>query len=331
MRVVVTGAAGHLGANLVRALIAQGAEVRALVNRDVRALEGLPLERVGGDVLDPASLERAFRGATLVLHAAARIALGRREMAAAEAVNIRGTEHVVSACLSCGVYRLVHVSSVAALEQTPLDEPLDENRALAEHPDHDSYEHSKARAEEIVQDGVSRGLDAVTVNPSAIIGPNDFKPSAMGRLLLLMERGRMPFLVEGGQDFVDARDVATATLAAARAGRRGERYLISGTFASLAEIAALCHQVSGRGRPCWVAPRWLATWTVPLIEDIGQLLGQTPLVTRAALAALYSNSDIRHDKATRELGYAPRPLVQTLSDTLAWYREVGMLPARSGR
>ncbi|HEY7954220.1 MAG TPA: NAD-dependent epimerase/dehydratase family protein, partial [Polyangia bacterium] len=187
MKVVVTGAAGHIGGNLTRALIARGERPRVLVRSDRRALDGLDVEVVDGDVRDRASLERAFDGAERVFHLAAHISISPGEEELVEAINVRGVKNVVEACLARGVKRLIHFSSIHALASEPTGTPVDESRPLAA----DSpltYDRSKAGGEREVRAGIERGLDAVVVNPTGVIGPHDYRPSRMGEVFLSLYR-----------------------------------------------------------------------------------------------------------------------------------------------
>ncbi len=330
MKAVVTGAAGHVGANLVRALLAEGRQVRALVYRDRRALEGLDVELVEGDVLDRASLDRAFDGVEVVFHLAAHVSISAGEHDLVEAINVLGTGNVVDACLaSPSVRRLVHASSIHAMSQQPLDEVIDETRPLADTGPSADYDRSKARGERQVLAGVERGLDAVIAVPGAVIGPYDFKPSHMGQVLLSIARGHMPAMTPGGYNWVDARDVAAGILAVEAKGRTGEKYLLTGHWASMVELGRLASQAVGRRPPSLVVPMWLAALSGPFAEAYGKLSGARPLFTSEAIRVLRGNTRFSHEKAARELGYGPRPTEEMVRDTIEWFASAGML--RAGR
>ena len=239
--VAVTGAAGHIGANLVRSLLAQGRRVRALVREHTAGIDGLPVELLRCDVTDVEACRRGLAGAQIVYHLAARISVGWDPPGPVEAVNFGGTRNVVEACLACGVQRLVHFSSIHAFSADPLDGVIDESRPLAQNqPRTLIYDRSKAEAERLVAAAVARGLDAVIVNPSSVIGPYDFMPSAMGEALIDLVHGRFPALVGGaGFDWVDVRDVVASALVAECRGREGQHYLLSGHWLSFVELARL--------------------------------------------------------------------------------------------
>ena len=325
MKVVVTGATGHVGANLVRQLVARGSSPRCLVHVSSRAIDGLPVEMVPADVGDPASLYRAFQGADVVYHLAARISLSMDDWPSLESVNVAGTRNVVEACLRAGVGRLVHFSSIHALVQEPLSVPVDESRPLVDSRRYPPYDLSKAQADIEVRRGIEQGLDAVIVYPTAVIGPNDFQPSHFGEALQLIANRKLPALVSGGFDWVDVRDVVAGALAAAESAPRGARYLLSGHWVSMCDIAAQVSDITGASCKKFVCPLWLARVGAPVIEGVSRFNGKRPLYTGVSLRALKSNRHISHEKAARELGYRPRPFRETLVDTLRWFEENGQL------
>lgn len=327
MPVLVTGAAGHLGANLVRALLAQGRSVRAVIHSDRRALDGLGLEIFRGDVRDPASMVEACAGCDVVYHLAGYISLRMDDWKRLYAINVEGTKNVVDACLEQGTRRLIHFSSVHALQNTPLDCPIDETRPLVEGGRALPYDLSKAMAEREVQRGLELGLDAVILNPTGIIGPYDCKPSHFGAVLLALAQGRLPALVTGGFDWVDARDVSLGALRAEAKASPGSRYLLSGHWISIREIARQVEGICGEPSPRFVAPMWLARLGLPLSPLLFRLGADRSLYSHASLQALRANPFVSHEKATRELAYHPRPIGDTLRDSLDWFQRNGYLGA----
>ena len=232
--IVVTGASGLVGGNLVRAQLSQGRPVRALVHHDRRALDGLDVETASADLNDPASLEQAFRGAQVVYHLASTISIRMDNWDELERVNVNGTRSVVEACLRCGVRRLVYFSSIHAYQQEPFDQPLDEGRPLLTDSSIPPYERSKAAAELIARQAPQRGLDTVIIIPTAILGPYDFRPSYLGQALQLLMHGRIAALVPGGYDWVDVRDVVNGAMQAERLAPSGARYILSGHWQYIA-------------------------------------------------------------------------------------------------
>ncbi len=324
MITVVTGASGHLGGNLVRALIAEGRRVRALVHTDARALDGLDVEIAAGDVSDPDSLDRLMDGAETVFHMAGRISIAGAEGGLVEKTNADGTGKVVEACMRNGVRKLVHCSSIHAYSSEP-DGILDETHALALDSRDMPYDRSKAMGQRAVLEASARGLDAVVINPTAVIGPNDFAPSRMGRIIVAIARRRLPALIDGGYDWVDARDVAAGAIAAEKKGRAGECYLLSGHWIDFRGLSELIGRMVDRPTPKAAAPLWLALPASYASLAWGRLRGKTPLFTPSAVRTLRSHHRVSREKAVRELGYAPRPFEETIRDTVEWFRREGML------
>ncbi len=326
MRVAVTGASGHLGANLVRELLKQGREVRAIYNDDSRALDGLDLETVDLDVRDAEAVSKAIQGVDVVYHLAATISWERREYPKLYDINVNGTKHVAQACKKHDVQKLIHFSSIHALVPTPFDIPVDENRPLVNGEKFRPYDRSKAAAQAYIQNEArENGLPAVVVNPTAVLGPNDFKISAMGSVLLDWYYQRMPTLVQGGYDWVDARDVVRVALAAEEKGRIGESYLASGHFTSVKELAQTVGKVMNIKTPSWVCPAWLAMFGAPFSAGWAHIWGKQPRYTMDSIRILNENPCILHEKANQEFGYEPKPLEDTILAAFDWYKEFGFL------
>jgi dihydroflavonol-4-reductase len=323
MKIAITGASGHLGANIVRALLEDGQDIRALIHVDRRALETLDIEKVQCDICDLDSLHRAFTGIDTVYHLAGYISITMDEQDRLERINVAGTRNVVNACLQNGVRRLVYFSSIHALEQKPFDIPVDESRPLVQARTCPPYDFSKASGELEIRKGIENGLDAILINPTAIIGPYDYRPSHFGEALLTLARGKLPAMVNGGFDWVDARDVAAGAIQAEKQAPRGAKYLLSGHWVSVQEMAGLVEEITGTPTPRFVCPLWLAPLGTPFITGLACATGKRPLYTSVSLKALCSNHNISHQKATDELGYRTRPFRDTIIDTLHWFKENG--------
>ena len=322
---VVTGAAGHVGGNLIRTLLERGDHVRVLVHQDLRAIQDLDVEIVRGDVCHSADLERAFSGADVVYHGAAVISLLLKDRSRIQKINIEGVRNVVNACIKCNVSRLVHFSSIHAHAQHPLNECIDEDRPFVEDSRWAPYDYSKAAGEAELRKGMERGLNAVIINPTGIIGPFDFKPSHTGDAIQRMATGRLPALVRGGFDWVDVRDVVEMAIRAEETAASGSKYIISGHWAPVADIAVLVERITGIKRPRFVSPLWLAQVGVPFIGAYAALTKTRPLYTTFSLMTLRGNRCMSHDRASRELGYRPRPFEETIQDTVKWFQEAGYI------
>ena len=326
MLALVTGGGGRLGNVLVRRLVESGHKVRVLEPGTLpESLEGLDIEFMSGSVLDSGDVGRATDGADVVYHLAAKIDLSPKKDPMMYTLNVEGTRKVVDACLSRGL-RLVHTSSHHALEREPLDQPLTEDKPLALN-EKCEYHRSKAIGETIVLDACQRDLDAVIVNPGSMVGPHDYEPSMIGAALIDMYFGRVPVLLEVLSDYVDVRDVADGMIAAAEKGRRGERYFLTGDVIPIMEMASLYGELTGAKVPTRALPLWVGWVLLPFARAAAAATKKEPFITADMLRASVSNQVVSHDKAHRDLGYTIRPLRESLTDAVAWYRERGWLNA----
>jgi len=327
MKTLVTGASGHVGANLVRALLDEGREIRTLGHYDDKALDNLDVEQIKGDVTDYSSIEKAIDGVDHVFHLAAKISISNSNSARVHETNVHGPRNVVKACMEHNVKRLVHFSSIHARNPHPKNEMIDETRPGSFDDGLPTYDRTKALGELEVLKGVEQGLDAVIVCPTSVLGPYDYKPSYMGRTLLELFQHKLPGLVKGGFNWVDVRDIVFGAMQAEKLGRTGEKYLLSGEWRSFSDLAKCAQEVSGVKAPSFVSPMWLARIGAPFAENFARLIKQDPRYTSVSLRALRNHRLVSHDKATAELGYNPRPLIETMQDTYEWFRSSGMLKA----
>ena len=235
MNIAVTGASGHIGANLTRRLIADGNKVKVLLHKDKRAIKGLPLEIINGSLNDFRSIEELGKNADVVFHLAARISIGQNNYETVYNTNVEGTKNIVKTCRKLGVPKFIHFSSIHTLDPNPFDQPLDETRPLIENSGL-VYERTKAECEKWITEQNSDNFHVVVLNPTAVLGPNDFKPSFMGQFIIKLYKGTIPALVPGGYDWVDVRDVVDAAVNAIEKATPGERYILSGGWKSFREI-----------------------------------------------------------------------------------------------
>jgi dihydroflavonol-4-reductase len=325
MKTAITGASGHIGISLSRALITHGHDVRVMVRSPAVGLNRLSVERVTGDVTQPETLASAFDGAEVVFHAAGRISISGADADAITETNVQGTRNVIAACRRTGVRRLVYFSSIESLDPRPFDAPVDEARPYVDGRAGSPYAATKVQAETEVRRAAAEGLDAVILNPTAVIGPFDYKPSLLGTAIIAFAQGRMPVLVKGGFDWVDVRDVAEAAVSAAERAPPGGRYIIGGHWASVLDLARLAGECTGAQPPRLLCPFWLARAGAAATAALAELVGRTPLFTQYSLSVLRGNRRVSHARAERDLGHHPRELRETVFDTCQWFREQGML------
>ena len=319
-KLAVTGASGHLGANLVRRLLADDHDVVAIDLVRGPGLAGLDIDFRPVDVRDRPALESIYRGVDTVLHLAGRISVTGDPDGSVWSVNVDGAEASSRAALEAGVSRYVHVSSVHAQRATAPGDVIDETFPPPE-PDAPAYDRSKAAGERLVATAVSKGLDAVIVRPTGIIGPVDHEPSPTGRFLSGLRTGRIRAVTAGGFDWVDGRDVADGIVAAAERGETGRAYLLSGTWASFSELSRMVNAAVGREGEARVVPlrllRPLGAIGTPLMRRRPSL----GLPTSEALRVIAEAKPVDGSLARDRLGHRSRPLPETVADVVRWQAE----------
>ncbi len=319
---VITGATGHLGNVLVRQLVKLGKRVRAVVlpGEDCSVFLDLDIEIVRGDVRDLASLIRAFKGADRVYHLASLISITPGERDLLDDINVRGTENVLEACRQNRVRRLIYTSSVHAF--APLapdtimqeDDPIDPLLALGD------YGKTKARATLSVLAANDKELQTIVVHPAAIIGPFDYRPSKLGQMMIRVVKGKFPVQPQGAYNFVDVRDVVQGEILAGEKGVPGQNYILSGETHTLGDFFERVCASAGRTWSAIRIPQRLVEWAARVSEWLSRATHKEPLFTPEALEILRTNTLMSHDKASRVLGYKPRPLDETIRDEVHWFK-----------
>jgi len=332
---LVTGANGHLGNTLVRALLGRGYAVRAGVRRleDKAPLEGLCCERVRLELLDADSLRKALTGVDVLYQVAAAFRHWARD-AEREIVqpNVDGSRLVLQAAAAAGVRKVVYVSSVAAVGHT--GEPLDESQWNTEHEN--PYYRSKIESERAAWEVARQlGVAMVSVLPGAIVGPYAYRLTDTMNFLDQVRRRKLLVDPDFHFNFVDVRDVAAAMIEAAEHGLAGERYILANhASSSLADVFEVLGGSVAAGRMPPKAPRWLLAAMASLQQGLAVVTGRPPQLLPSQVRLFHGVRQVYNiDKARRELGYAPRPPAEALAAGLAWLERGGatappaMLPA----
>ncbi|MEI7615147.1 MAG: SDR family oxidoreductase [Actinomycetota bacterium] len=324
---IVTGANGYLGNVLVKRLLEKGRDVRAFVRStsNLESLKDLDIEIFKGDIGETDSLIKAFKGAENVYHLAGMISLMPGDKTLIHKINYLYTKNVISACRACNVKRLVYTSTIHALEDSPDGVLINEKVPYCSATNKSSYDFSKSLASKEVINAAREGLDAVIVNPTGVIGPYDFPVSAITKTFIDFAKGRLKLAIEGAYDFVDVRDVAEGHILASEKGIKGENYILAGQRVKVSEMMNILESVTGIKAPMYYLPVGFGKFIASLMPIYYRLTGVKPYFTRYSIEVLCSNSYISHEKATKQLGFNPRPVRDSIRDTIEWLKEMGYI------
>ncbi|MDD2534207.1 MAG: NAD-dependent epimerase/dehydratase family protein [Eubacteriales bacterium] len=331
--ILITGATGHIGNVLVHALARRHPHETLRIflqhHEHLDHFDRLKLELYYGDIRRLPDVQAAVSGARVVFHLAGLIDTSLRPGPILRDINVGGTKNVVIACENTPGVRLIYVSSVHALPDLPGDATISEVEDFPVLGLLGGYAQSKSDATALVTAAVKRGLDAVIAFPSGVIGPDDYKLSEMGRMFRYFHAIgslRLVLSFRGAYNFVDVRDVVSGLLAMAEHGRTGQGYILSGHRISLAEIIRLEREVVGFRQPLILSvPVSLVKAGAYLMAGFAHIFHIHSIITPYSIAVLQSNSFISHEKASRELGYLPRPIVDTFRDSLTWMLQAGLI------
>ncbi len=321
----ITGATGFVGAAVARVLLERGHRLRVLARpgNDRSNLSGLAdIEIVEGDLGKPESYRAALQGCRALFHVAADYRIWVPDAAAMHRINVDGTHALMEAALAAGVERVVYTSSVATLGNIPGGIPADEDTPVTLANMIGTYKRSKFLAEQEVQRLIRQhNLPCVIVNPSTPIGPRDIKPTPTGRIITEAVKGRMPAYVDTGLNIAHVDDVALGHWLAFEKGRIGQRYILGGENLGLGAILGLIAAIVGRPAPKVKIPRLALYPLAVAAEAVARLIHNEPFVTIDALRMAKKKMYFHSTKAMRELGYAPRPARDAITDAIIWFRD----------
>ncbi|MBV6622517.1 MAG: SDR family NAD(P)-dependent oxidoreductase [Rivularia sp. (in: Bacteria)] len=331
MTVLVTGASGHLGANLVRRLLDEGETVRVLLRHGSNnaAVEGLPVEKVYGDLRDWLSILAAVKKCDKIYHTAAKISTLYGNASFQQELydcNVLGTRHLLHAALEEGVNKVVVTSSCEAIGHQ-LGKPSNENTPFYPFPETLPYALTKIFVEHECLKAFADGLFVVIVQPWPYIGSNDFKPSAMGQTLLDFARGKLPAYTTGARCWGAMRDMVEGHILAMKSGRAGQKYTFSTDFLTMDEMLSLFEKITGKKRPKLCIPTSMMADIAKVTDLImPRLFPQMPHnLTSGAIHLLQMNQKADCSKAKNELGYKPTSIEQAVGDAYTDFIRRGLI------
>jgi dihydroflavonol-4-reductase len=325
MRSLVTGASGFVGSHVARMLVERGEQVQVLVRpqSSLKPLEGMPVEKVFGDLREPESLDRAVEGVDRVFHVAADYRLGALNPQEIYDANVNGTRNLLKAASRAGVRRIVVTSSVATIAVDRGDAlPNEATEAhLEEMIGH--YKRSKFLAEKEALRAAGEGMPVVIVNPTTPVGPGDWKPTPTGRIIVDFLNGRMPAYVETGLNWVPVEDVALGHWIAAERGRVGERYILGGRNMLLKEVLDVLARISGRPSPRVRLPHAVAMAAGYADHVFSRMLNRQPRIPLEGVRMARHRMFVDCSKAADELGFKAGPVEAALERAVTWYEQNG--------
>ena len=323
MRVFITGATGFIGSNLVEALNER--EIEPLVLRretsSLKLLEGLSYESVIGDILDaPETLADAMSGCDWVFHIAALSDYRWQDEELINKVNVGGTSNLLTAAKKKGISRFIFTSSLSALGIPNEGDSMDESNEFNLPPERFPYGYSKYLAEIEVRKAVDEGLEAIILNPTAVVGPRGFN-TIVGALVIEASKGRLRFYPSGGMNVVAVEDVVAGHIAAAERGGVGENYILAGDNITYREAFTLGCEMFNQSPPIGEIPDWILPPAAALFSVLYKVFGdKVPLEAnqiRLAGKKVYADGS----KAVRELGISQTPFRIAAQEALEWFME----------
>lgn len=325
MTIAITGSTGHLASSVIPLLLGRGYHVKALYQGKKLVVNSSNIEPVQGNLFDAGSLDKLVQGCDITIHCAARISLNSNRDPSVYDTNVKGTISIFNASKQAKIKRFIHISSIHAYKQFSSDRLLNEtseycsNRAAM-------YDQSKRDAEQYVLERSSEQMSVVVLNPTAVVGPSDYKPSFMGRAVMDIYNRKVPALITGGFDFCDVRDVAQGIINAIDKGRSGQSYLLSGKWYSLDDLQKIILEIKGDRKRIPVLPAWAGYLGLPFTGLAARIKRKEPLYTKESLSTLiHGNKKTSNAKAAEELGYTCRPFRETIADLICWFRQTGYL------
>ena len=320
IKAFVTGGTGFVGANLVRLLLQQGYQVRALVRPQscLDSLKGLDVEQVEGDLNGP-DLAAKIRGTQVLFHVAAHYSLYQRDHRQLYQSNVLGTRSVLEAARQAKIERTVYTSSVAAIGLGKSGQIIDETHQSPVEKLVGHYKKSKYWAEQEAHKAAKNGQDIVIVNPSTPIGPWDIKPTPTGEIILRFLRRQIPAYVDTGLNLIDVRDVAWGHLLALEKGKSGERYLLGHKNLSFKAILEELATITRLNAPQQTIPLWLPLTIAWIEESLLAPLGRAPFLALDGVRMSQSSMYYNGIKAVKELGLPQSSVKQALQDAVTWF------------
>ena len=326
MKVLVTGADGILGNNLVRELLSRHYDVSVMLfNKSLASigLIGLPVNRYYGNILDKQALDNAIINHDIVIHAAADTRVYPAYNSNIRAVNVTGTSNVIESCLKHNVNRLIHIGTANSFAPGSKEKPGDENDVYNGFKYGLSYMDSKFEAQQLILNAFKNsGLDACIINPTFMLGPYDSKPSS-GQLIIALFKNKLPIYPPGSRSYVAVKDASIAIANSISRGQSGECYILANDNLSYKEIFDIIGESIGINVPRYTLPKSIIKLYGTINSLFGKISGNIPTMTRELAVISCENHCYSGKKAKKELRLPHTSPAIAIKECFEWFQANG--------
>ncbi len=325
MRIGVTGASGLVGFNFCELAQSNGNQLNILIRKDIDYLKKINAKKFYGNLDDIETLEKFCTGCEVIIHSAAMISIGLDSHDDVYQVNYIGTKNLLKACIKKKVKKFIFIGTVNAYNKNSKSNRFDESLNFVEKGS--SYDVTKAKAQNLVLN--CNELFKISINPTSILGKNDFKPSRLGKIVKTLYKGRLPFLVDGGLDVIDVEDLSKTIYSSINKGRDGESYLVSGKWRSFKEIYKSIKTLKKSHSNVIFFPKKIIEFLLPLLsllptsllkkaaEINGKIFPGLENLTKESIENIINfPKNIDNSKAKNELGLKISSLDKTVKDAI---------------
>ncbi|MBT7272964.1 MAG: NAD-dependent epimerase/dehydratase family protein [Nitrospina sp.] len=331
MKTLVTGSTGFLGSSVLRELINEGREVKALIRKGTskKNITGLDVEIAYGDLRDMESIRSALNGCDILYHVAAYYSLWDRNKQLSHEINVKGTRNILRAAKEKDLKKIVYTSTVGCIGLNEDRTPATENTFFNKNTLSNDYKKSKYQAEQVALEFARGGLPVVIVNPSTPVGPRDIKPTPTGKIILDFMNREMPAYIDTGLNLIDVKDCARGHILAELKGIPGDRYILGNQNMTLLEILITLEKITGLKAPRIKMPFWVALsagWACEMVAN--HLTGKPPSIPLAGVKMAKYFMYFDSSKAVNKLGLAQNPVENALRKSVDWFKENNYLTTR---
>ena len=331
MKTLVTGSTGFLGSSVLRELINDGREVKALIRKGTskKNITGLDVEIAYGDLRDIESIRSALNGCDILYHVAAYYSLWDRNKQLSHEINVKGTRNILRAAKEKDLKKIVYTSTVGCIGLNEDTTPATENTFFNKNTLSNDYKKSKYQAEQVALEFARGGLPVVIVNPSTPVGPRDIKPTPTGKIILDFLNREMPAYIDTGLNLIDVKDCARGHILAELKGIPGDRYILGNQNMTLLEILITLEKITGLKAPRIKMPFWVALsagWACEMVAN--HLTGKPPSIPLAGVKMAKYFMYFDSSKAVNKLGLAQNPVENALRKSVDWFKENNYLTTR---